>query len=270
MAREWKSHDFGEAFERYICQGFLASPQFQLGGADYYRRYRSRYKECMRRFAELAPPTPVDVLDIGIGQLALLSMKMWGDRAVTADLQGPHLSYLAEQGVEAVSWNLCNDEPPFSERFDFIFFSEVIEHLPIPGYIVLERLRKALRPGGVLICTTPNLYRLRNVVFMALGRPIFDHFRYPDSNDVEGLSHVLEYSREHLDWQMKAAGFVQCRVEYSQMHHSPTKPLHRPLAWLGYPLHLVPRWRDNLVATGYAPASSDPKRGNPAQAGSKK
>ena len=60
-------------------------------------------------------------------------------------------------------------------KFDFVFFSEVIEHLPIPGYIVLGRLRKVLRPGGVIICTTPNLYRLKNVLYMALGLPIFDY-----------------------------------------------------------------------------------------------
>jgi len=137
-------------------------------------------------------------------------------------------------------------------KFDFVFFSEVIEHLPIPGYIVLERLRKVLRASGVIICTTPNLYRLRNMLYMALGRPIFDYFRYPD--DDTALSHVLEYSRDHLDWQFKKAGFTQCRVEYSQMHHSPTNPLHRPLAWLGYPLHIVPHWRDNSVVTAYTPA----------------
>jgi SAM-dependent methyltransferase len=257
MARPWKPDDFDAAFEHFICQGFLASPEFQVGGKGYYRRYRSRYKECMRRFAALAPENPVDVLDIGVGQLALLAKKLWADRAVVADLPGPHLSYLADQGVEAISWDLCKHEPPFINRFDFVFFSEVIEHLPIPGYIVLERLRRALRPGGVMICTTPNLYRLRNVVFMALGRRIFDYFRYVDpKSDAEGLSHVLEYSRDHLDWQMKRAGFTKCSVEYCHMHHSPTSPLHRPLAWLGYPLHLVPRWRDNLVATAYAPTST--------------
>jgi SAM-dependent methyltransferase len=254
MARAWKPRDFDAAFERFICQGFLASPEFQVGGAAYYRRYRSRYKECMRRFAALAPPHPVDVLDIGVGQLAFLATKLWGDRAVMADLPGPHLSYLADQGVEAIHWNLCKDKPPFINRFDVVFFSEVIEHLPIPGHIVLERLRKVLRPGGLIICTTPNLYRLRNVVFMALGRRIFDYFRYADGEVT--LSHVLEYSRDHLDWQMKRAGFTHCSVEYCQMHHSPTSPLHRPLAWLGYPLHLVPRWRDNLVATAYAPADT--------------
>jgi hypothetical protein len=89
---------------------------------------------------------------------------------------------------------------------------------------------------------------------MALGLPIFDHFQYPDGDTA--LGHVLEYSRGHLDWQFKKAGFTQYRVEYSQMHHLPTNPLNRPLALLGYPLHMVPRWRDNLVATAYAPADT--------------
>ena len=90
---------------------------------------------------------------------------------------------------------------------------------------------------------------------MALGWPIFDNFQYPDE-DV-ALGHVLEYSRDHLDWQFKKVGFKQYQVEYFQMHHLPTNPLFRPLAVLGYPLHLVPRWRDYLVATAYTSADEE-------------
>jgi 2-polyprenyl-3-methyl-5-hydroxy-6-metoxy-1,4-benzoquinol methylase len=246
MARPWKPHEFDSVYERYICRDDL-----QFGGRAYYHRYRFRFKECIRRFATLAPAEPVDVLDVGGGQLALVCAKLWNDRGVAVDLPGPHLSYMAEQGVQTIHWNLCKSDLPSNAKFDFVFFSEVIEHLPIPGYIALERLRKVLRPGGVIICTTPNLYRLRNVIYMALGHPIFDNFQYPDE-DV-ALGHVLEYSRDHLDWQFKKVGFQQYRVEYVQMHHFPTNPLFRPLALLGYPLHLIPRWRDYLVATAYAP-----------------
>jgi SAM-dependent methyltransferase len=246
MPRPWKPREFDSWYERLICPD-----ESHFGGHAYHMRYRSRYKECIQRFAALAPPNRIDVLDVGGGQLALMCAKLWSDRGVVADLPGPHLSYLATQGIETHDWNLLKTEAPFPAKFDFIFFSEVIEHLPVPGHIVLERLRKTLRPGGVLICTTPNLYRLRNLVFMILGKRIFDYFRYPD--DDVALSHILEYTRDHLDWQFRKAGFKQCTVEYSQMHHSPTNPIFRPLAWLGYPLHLVPHWRDNLVATAHSP-----------------
>jgi SAM-dependent methyltransferase len=253
MARPWQPGDFDSLYDKYICRD-----EMQFGGRAFYLRYRSRYKECIRRFAELAPSQPVDVLDVGGGQLALMCAKLWNDRGVAVDLPGPHLSYMAEHGVQTIHWNLCKSELPSDAKFDFVFFSEVIEHLPIPGYIALERLREVLRPKGVLICTTPNLYRLRNVVYVALGRRIFDNFQYPD--DDVALGHVLEYSRDHLDWQFKKVGFTQYRVEYFQAHHMPTNPLHRPLALLGYPLHLVPRWRDYLVATAYAPSATEESR----------
>lgn len=250
MARPWKPRDFDAVYDRFVCQ-----EEMKFGGRDYYVRYRPRFKECVRRFAALAPDHPIDVLDVGGGQLSLIVSKLWNDRGVVADLPGDHLTYMADNGLKVIHWNLLKHDAPVTAAFDFVFFCEVIEHLPIPGYVALERLRTTLRPGGVIICTTPNLYRLRNVVFMAVGHPIFDYFRYPD--DDTALLHVLEYSRDHLDWQFKRTGFTQCSVEYFHMPHLPTNPLFRPLAVLGYPLNLVPRWRDYLVATAYAPAENN-------------
>ena len=238
MTRDWNDRLFEDSFERLIVGGtFNEEPA-------YYPRYKSRYKDLLRRYAAQAPQAPQRVLDVGGGQLALLCRAMWGDEAHAADIGGDHLAYLRSQGVQTTLWNLCADEQPFEDRFDYVFFSEVIEHLPIPGHVVLERLRRALRPGGTLICSTPNLYRLRNIVFMALGKRIFDHFRMPTDH---GLGHVLEYSREHLVWQLETAGFAQPQVEFVQMHHAPNRLLHRIMYVMGSPLFMVPRWRDNLV-----------------------
>ena len=59
-------------------------------------------------------------------------------------------------GVETVQYNLCQPAQPFVARFDVIFFSEVIEHLPLPVIIVAAKLRRALRPNGIVICSTPK------------------------------------------------------------------------------------------------------------------
>ena len=239
MSRAFDRRRFAEAYDQYVVKGrFQEVP-------EYYPRYISRYRENVEVFAGEVAEGPLKVLEVGGGQHALLAKVLYNDEATVADIPGPHFDYLGEQGVRTASWNLCTDEQPFEGEFDFIFFSEVIEHLPIPGHIPLERLRKALKPGGTLLCTTPNLYRLRNVVYLLLGKQIFDYFRYPTD---KGLGHILEYTAEHLRWQLETAGFDVSRVVKTHFHHSPTNPLFRVLAWVGAPLYWIPRYRDNLIA----------------------
>jgi SAM-dependent methyltransferase len=244
--RVWVARAFDAAFEEYVQDGF------PFGTPAYYRRYQPRYKMLLEQFCELASSSPVDVLDVGGGQLALLAKVLWNDRAWVADLPGePQLDYLRRFGVTPIIWNLCSPEQPCLGQFDCIFFSEVIEHLPIPGHVALERLRKALKPKGILICSTPNLYRPRNLLYLALGRQIFDHMQIPGNTS---LGHVIEYSRDDLRWQLEKAGFENCRVEYQQMHHSPENPVFRLMSWLGYPLQWIPHFRHYLLAVASAPA----------------
>ena len=132
MPRQWDPRKFDATYKDFICQSAFA---VHFGPAGYYSRYRSRYKTLIKRFCSLAPTTPVNVLDIGGGQLALLCKHLWGDDAWVADINfgRPLFDYLRSQAVQAVQWDLCEVEQPFTESFDFIFFREVIEHLPVPG-----------------------------------------------------------------------------------------------------------------------------------------
>ncbi len=240
MARIWSETDFQVAFEKYVTGGrFLEKP-------EYYPRYQSRYRFLLRKFSKIAPTESVQVLDVGGGQLALLCKVLWNGHAVAVDIGGEHLDYLSESGVETRNWNLCNEPSPYENRFDYIFFSEVIEHLPIPGHLVLEKLRSALKENGVIICSTPNLYRPRNVIYLLFGKQIFDNFHYPTDH---GLGHIIEYSDKHLSWQFARAGFTEAELEFVQMHHVPNKWFHKVLYFLGSIAFLLPRWRDNIVIT---------------------
>lgn len=242
MSRPFNSRQFNEAYHDYIVKGqFNEVP-------EYYPRYIARYRANVKLFAKVSPAQPLNVLEIGGGQHALLTKQLYGDSATVADIPGPHFDYLAKQGVRTVPWNLISGEQAFENEFDFIYFSEVIEHLPIPGHIALERLRKALKPTGRLLCTTPNLYRLRNAVFLVLGKRIFDNFQYPTNR---GCGHILEYSANHLRWQFEMAGFEIEQLEMCHFSHNPNNLVFRIMSWIGSPLSLIPLYRDNLVVVAH-------------------
>jgi hypothetical protein len=117
--------------------------------------------------------------------------------------------------------------------------------LPVPGHVALGRLRALLRPGSLLLCSTPNLHHLRNIVCLARGRQLFDHFDLPG---VRSYGPVVDYSAEHLAWQFERAGFLDCEGELRDFAHVPYGRLDRVLHTLGAPLRLIPRYRGNLLA----------------------
>jgi SAM-dependent methyltransferase len=241
MSRHFDQSQFLETYDRWITNGrFQEEP-------SYYPRYLTRYEGLMRKYAELAGPPPIDMLDIGGGIYAVLAHKLWGDRAAVADVE--RLSYVEECGVPTHIWNLAQGDAPFEDKFDVIVFSEVIEHLPIPGYVALERLRKVLKPGGILICTTPNFYRLRNVVYVAIGKSIFDNMKLPEDG---ATGHVYEYDEPRLRWVMERAGFHDIDLTMHQFPHQPKDPVFRMLSRIGSPLLSARRFRECMIAVGKA------------------
>jgi SAM-dependent methyltransferase len=124
-------------------------------------------------FAELVGGPGKRVLDLGCRYGALTRAYLDGNEVVGVDVDRDALSEAAKLGIET----RCADveEPlPFDDAsFDVVVAGELIEHLREPERLVAEA-RRVLRPGGTLVASVPNFFRLRNRLAMLLGRPL-DH-----------------------------------------------------------------------------------------------
>jgi 2-polyprenyl-3-methyl-5-hydroxy-6-metoxy-1,4-benzoquinol methylase len=214
----------------------------------YYRADKERYWRSLELLCHLDLPNPAKVLEIGGGQLALLCKLLFNDDCTVADITRQYIAPLQKVGIRHVTLNLMDAEAAdgIEDRFDIIVLLEVIEHIPLPAYLVIERIKPLLKPGGLLFLTTPNLFRLRNLIRMALGVEFLDRFMIPEPG--HGLGHQLEYSAEHLQWQLKRAGMEVVMLTHDSLgrtgHSLKARLGRRMLA----PFDLRPKWRDGLVA----------------------
>src|SRR5262245_48031639 len=90
-------------------------------------------------------------------------------------------------------------------NFDVCLFCEVLEHLPFDPAFALFNVVRTLRPGGLLLLTTPNPARLENLEKMVRDRASF-------SDPVSGYGihgrHNREYAANELNDLCSAAGLT--------------------------------------------------------------
>ena len=224
-----------------------------LEDKDYYLQRKERYRNTLHRLAPHLQPE-ARLLDIGGGQFALLTRELFGNHAEVADLDSRYRASIDSEGIFFHHIDLVKDDFVFETPFDVIVLAEVIGHVPVPPHIVFEKLAGALAPGGRLLVTTPNLFRLRNVIRMAFGRPIFTPFRLPEKDLPPG--HFIEYDKPQLEWQMERAGMEVELSEHAQLDLGGATKRAVLGRLLASPLlTLRPVMRDYLLMVGRKPVA---------------
>ncbi|MGE5273403.1 MAG: class I SAM-dependent methyltransferase [Verrucomicrobiota bacterium] len=110
------------------------------------------------------------VLDIGCRFGALTRWYLDGNTLVGVDVDREALQEARSLGIETV-WADAAEVLPFDEEsFDVVVLGELLEHLPLPGRTVADAWR-VLRPGGRLVGSVPNAYRLKGRLAFLFGRP---------------------------------------------------------------------------------------------------
>jgi SAM-dependent methyltransferase len=137
---------------------------------------------------------------------------------------------------------------PFTdEYFDGILFSEGIEHLDAQIFC-LKEMARILRPGGLLIVTTPNVLHLTGrLSFLLTGHarrdrsPVVATSHYwggtakeeQDSEEVY-FGHVFLINAFQLRWYLEYAGFEIVAVDTTRysIYSVLLTPLLYPFVWL--------------------------------------
>jgi 2-polyprenyl-3-methyl-5-hydroxy-6-metoxy-1,4-benzoquinol methylase len=182
-------------------------------------------RAALGRFRQLHLPRGARILDAPCGTGSLVAaLRREGYDANGLDL--------VDRGVEAGLGDAfrrgnLNDPLPWPEHsFDAAFSIEGIEHLE-NRFAFLGELHRVLKPGAVLIVTTPNIVSLRSRVrFLGSGffhrdpRPLAEAARDP-------LHHIALATFADLRYALQTSGFRLVDVT-----HTHIKPVSYLYAWL--------------------------------------
>ncbi len=147
--------DYGAEY----CHAFEATQSSDAGlfGWLYHERIRATVRAVRRR---VSPGGSVVDLGCASGSTSL-ALAHAGFNVTGVELNPAFLDYARHREDIAVSW-VCADLMQFqSERlFDAAVMGELVEHSGVPERLIAAAMR-LVRPGGLLVLTTPNGQRLR-------------------------------------------------------------------------------------------------------------
>lgn len=147
--------------------------------------------------------TPFTIKKYNDNSLFHLQLAEWCKKIVGIDLDEPSVDFLKSKGIEDIYtcdlYKLNENEELRNYKFDYILFSEVIEHLPNTG-LALQKIKEFIgntNPQTKLIITTPNvhnfIFRFTDA-FLNIERVHPDHYYYFSHHTLTKLINDNEYT----------------------------------------------------------------------------
>lgn len=131
------------------------------------------------------------------------------------------------------------------EAFDVVLCCEVIEHMARDPMHVLAEVNRVLKPGGLLVLTTPNVTGYRGLAAILAGYMPYLYASYCRSGSLD--RHHIEYSPHEILALMSAAGFEVRTLTTHDSWSSPDPKVVELVEANGYPPWLR---GDNIFAVG--------------------
>jgi 2-polyprenyl-3-methyl-5-hydroxy-6-metoxy-1,4-benzoquinol methylase len=219
-------HPEGEIFRCPDCTHAFTVPESiaapETYDSSYFLHEHRRWFENpdVDLFARVLAQIPggASVLDVGCGRGGFLRFA----RGRRPDLELTGIDVAPNQAAEGIRF-IQGDilRYPLHEQFDAVLSFQVIEHLPDVGDF-LDRLLQLVRPGGMLVVTTPNagglLYSTARIGRAAgLALPF---------NRLYSKHHLQHFTRQSL---ARLLGTRDCTVDQHWDHNAPIKAMDLPV-----------------------------------------
>jgi SAM-dependent methyltransferase len=186
------------------------------------------------RFRELVGGPGRRVLDVGCRAGALTEAYLPGNDVVGIDVDREALAEAAKLGLRTV-WADAQRRLPFGdESFDVVVAGEVLEHLAHPRTLVEEAFR-VLRPGGTLVGSVPNAFRLKSRLRFLFGRSPSDDPTMVQLLSPDGLARLLrDFDETQLEFVASRFIRLHPRLAANVIVFSGRKPM-RARPWAAQP-----------------------------------
>lgn len=138
------------------------------------------------------------ILDLGCGTglLMMAIQKLGYNNVFGCDIDKHQVEEAKKYNLNVVCKNCVDFLKDTEEKFDVIYFSDVLEHLEKNEQIeILRLIFSHLTDNGFLYIRTPNA-----------NSPLFPNFRYDD------WTHTIVFTEESLTFLLKSAGFTEINI----------------------------------------------------------
>ena len=108
------------------------------------------------------------------------------------------------------------EKVPFEDNsINLIVFNEIFEHLRIDPIKTLKEVNRVMKPGAIMILTTPNLYSIERIISFNVGKGFnipYDEFK--KLHTIGHMGHIREYSTNEVRQFLENADFRVIDVMY--------------------------------------------------------
>jgi len=172
---------------------------------DYENKPEGYYDNVRVEMIQYMPKQPKTIIDIGCGNGAFAEVlkeqtgaEVWGIEYMDREAQ------VAKDKLYKVYSGKCEDyiDKLPDEYFDVVYFNDILEHLVDP-YMVLDKIKKKLSKGGVVISSIPNV-RYHNTFMRLL---IKKDWRYEDFG-VMDRTHLRFFTKKSIRAMYEDLGYT--------------------------------------------------------------